>query len=82
VEQLPHRRPGGEGDAVSLCTPPPDTPARATCWLYYDPPTGPREWVALIWLPPDRWGAIYDVGANRVARHGWRFHSVAVVPDE
>jgi hypothetical protein len=63
------------------CIPPADTPAMTTCWLYYDPPDGkPRQWVALIWLPPDCWGAVYDMAVNRATRFGWRFHSVAVVP--
>jgi len=66
----------------ALPIPPADTPARATCWLYYDPPDkAPRECVALIWLPPDAWGAVYDVGINRVGRFGWKFHSVAEVPN-
>lgn len=64
------------------CRPPDGTPDGAVCWLYYDPPEGPRQWVALMWLPPDCWGAIHDMGVNRATRFGWRFHSIAEVPHE
>ena len=62
------------------CRPPAGTPPRTTCWLYYDPPAGTREWVAMIWLGY-AWAAVYDVGVNRVTRHGWRFLSIAEPPD-
>ena len=62
--------------------PPENTPAGTTCWLYYDPPDRQREWVALIWHPPSVYAGVYDVWINRVARHGWKFHSVAITPQE
>lgn len=65
------------------CRPPDNTPAGTTCWLYYDPPDhAPRQWIALIWHPPDVWSGVYDVGINRASRFGWRFHSIATPPHD
>lgn len=64
------------------CRPPSDTPNGTTCWLYYDPPAGPREWIALRWFGGDVWSGVFDAGVNRATRLGWRFHSIAEVPHD
>lgn len=68
------------------CRPPEGTPDGAVCWLYYDRPDGGRDWCALPWRPipgsGNVWGGVYDVGANRAARFGWRFHSLATPPED
>ena len=69
-------------DPAIFCRPPEGTPQGTTCWLYANLPGGKRQWIAAIWLGNDLWGSAHDFGANRVARAGWRFHSIAEVPHD
>lgn len=65
-----------------MMPPPARTKAGTVCWLYCDDENG-RHWCAVEWLGAslDTWLAPLPYGANRVARAGWRFHSVAEVPN-
>lgn len=70
-------------DPAIFCRPPEGTPPGTPCWLYYQWPDGKRDWCALPWMGDamDGWSAPLPYGANRVARAGWRFHSIADVPE-
>lgn len=71
-------------DPAIWCRPPEGTKAGTVCWLCLEWPNGHRDWCAMMWLGDDvdAWQGILVHGANRVARAGWRFHSVATVPGE
>lgn len=73
---------------MTECRPPPGTPPGTLCWLYYDRPDGGRDWCALRWsvstfggITSHGWAGIYDVGANRAGRFGWKFDSYATPPE-
>lgn len=65
------------------CLPPPGTPEGTLCWLYHEREDGRRDWCALPWFGfLGVWGGIYNAGANRAARFGWKFHSLATPPED
>lgn len=70
-------------DPAIFCRPPVGTKAGTLCWLYLNWGSAQQDWCALPWLGDnlDTWGGPLPYGANRVARAGWRFHSIAEVPE-
>lgn len=64
------------------CIPPPDVQPGTYCLLCHDREDGGRDWLMMQWRDKNVWRGLYDCGANRLWRWGFRFHSVAVLPGD